>query len=584
MAGELERLLIKLEADTLQMRQAMRDAEKSVDSFDATSGRALDRTAAKFRTSGGQIESSLKAAGAAIAAYVSASKAIEAVGAVGALAREAELAGLSTQRFQELAFAATQAGVSHDKFSEAAKQFANNVSEMRSRTGGFYEFLKDILPTVEKQIRSTNDQSAAFDVVISVMNRLQSAAERTTLANKAFGGAGEDLAYAFKNGASGIRAAADEAKNLGIILDQEAIKSAEGADKKFKELTATLDGLFKKTVVGIVGLYEQLAANTDIVDARTGKSIGTVKSAAEAMRGYADELKNAAEHSEKIAKVDYLSGFAKAAEQLKASGAMNGDALKFGIKIPDFSTEINFEAADKLSAMKRQLLAGDAEYALDLVRMETEQEIEEVRRMYVMHKITAEEFAEARSDAMRISSQKVQKYMDEERDKVKQNMAGIFSAIENGLTDPLRDAFEGNIQSVDKYFANLLKNLALAINQALILKPLMNYAASSFTGTWVADLFAPTSGRAAGGPVLGNTPYVVGEKGPEVFVPQTAGAIVANGGGAGGGGTTVYNIDARNADTGAADRIAAVLAEMERRRPSALESVQSVRKRFPTRI
>jgi hypothetical protein len=37
-----------------------------------------------------------------------------------------------------------------------------------------------------------------------------------------------------------------------------------------------------------------------------------------------------------------------------------------------------------------------------------------------------------------------------------------------------------------------------------------------------------TPGRAAGGPVKANSPYIVGEKGPELFVPKSAGNIVAN--------------------------------------------------------
>jgi hypothetical protein len=43
--------------------------------------------------------------------------------------------------------------------------------------------------------------------------------------------------------------------------------------------------------------------------------------------------------------------------------------------------------------------------------------------------------------------------------------------------------------------------------------------------------------RALGGPVSGNTAYVVGERGPELFVPQGSGTIIPNGGG--GRGTTI---------------------------------------------
>src|SRR5690606_21040519 len=37
--------------------------------------------------------------------------------------------------------------------------------------------------------------------------------------------------------------------------------------------------------------------------------------------------------------------------------------------------------------------------------------------------------------------------------------------------------------------------------------------------------------RASGGPVFPNTAYTVGERGPETFVPNTAGRIVPAGGG-----------------------------------------------------
>ncbi|RYY33151.1 MAG: tail tape measure protein, partial [Sphingomonadales bacterium] len=42
-------------------------------------------------------------------------------------------------------------------------------------------------------------------------------------------------------------------------------------------------------------------------------------------------------------------------------------------------------------------------------------------------------------------------------------------------------------------------------------------------------------GRATGGPVSPMRPYWVGERGPELFVPTSAGQVMANGGGGGGG-------------------------------------------------
>lgn len=45
------------------------------------------------------------------------------------------------------------------------------------------------------------------------------------------------------------------------------------------------------------------------------------------------------------------------------------------------------------------------------------------------------------------------------------------------------------------------------------------------------------TGKAAGGPVAGGTPYMVGENGPELFIPGASGTIVPNGAGGPGGGS-----------------------------------------------
>lgn len=48
-------------------------------------------------------------------------------------------------------------------------------------------------------------------------------------------------------------------------------------------------------------------------------------------------------------------------------------------------------------------------------------------------------------------------------------------------------------------------------------------------GSLTKGLFELFSARAAGGPVAGQTPYLVGERGPELFVPHVAGRIQPHG-------------------------------------------------------
>lgn len=48
--------------------------------------------------------------------------------------------------------------------------------------------------------------------------------------------------------------------------------------------------------------------------------------------------------------------------------------------------------------------------------------------------------------------------------------------------------------------------------------------------------------RASGGPVFGGEAYLVGEQGPELFVPQTSGTVVTNSALRGGGGNQIIQL------------------------------------------
>jgi hypothetical protein len=61
---------------------------------------------------------------------------------------------------------------------------------------------------------------------------------------------------------------------------------------------------------------------------------------------------------------------------------------------------------------------------------------------------------------------------------------------------------------------------------------------SLFTSTSQLQRIAAIPTRASGGPVSAGSPYMVGERGPEMFVPERSGAIVPNGA----GGQTINNI------------------------------------------
>ena len=111
--------------------------------------------------------------------------------------------------------------------------------------------------------------------------------------------------------------------------------------------------------------------------------------------------------------------------------------------------------------------------------------------------------------------------------------AAIGQSISNGIVDALTAAVEGT------------KSLADAASQVLrqVASILLQFGVNTALGG-IPGLSAFFPGRATGGPVTGGKPYMVGEKGPELFVPNSSGNIVPNNK-LGGGANVVVNVDAK---------------------------------------
>jgi len=104
-----------------------------------------------------------------------------------------------------------------------------------------------------------------------------------------------------------------------------------------------------------------------------------------------------------------------------------------------------------------------------------------------------------------------------EKEKVKNLVQGIGGSIESGIVSAIDAAVTG-AQSLQDVLAGVLKDIG---------KMLISFGIRSLlSGVNIGG--TPLVGKAAGGPVAGGTPYVVGEKGPELFVPGASGTIIPN--------------------------------------------------------
>jgi lambda family phage tail tape measure protein len=127
---------------------------------------------------------------------------------------------------------------------------------------------------------------------------------------------------------------------------------------------------------------------------------------------------------------------------------------------------------------------------------------------------------------------------DEKRDST---IAGVKSAMDQieksmdpfnlaqqatlGLFGKINDSIRELVTTGKTSFGDLAKSFGQMILE-MMLKQQVAKAASAATG-WLDALFSNLF-KAEGGPVKGGQPYIVGEKGPELFVPPSAGSIIPN--------------------------------------------------------
>ena len=141
-----------------------------------------------------------------------------------------------------------------------------------------------------------------------------------------------------------------------------------------------------------------------------------------------------------------------------------------------------------------------------------------------------------------------------------------------------QDALRNLFQKTADHFLDMAAQMIAKQIQMKILGIGLNWfagadvrAAATDAGRSVSDMNQIMNGgletviggnRAAGGPVSGGTPYVVGEKGPELFVPNSHGSIVPNH--EMGGANIVVNVDASGSsvqgDAGQAEELGSMLA------------------------
>jgi len=113
----------------------------------------------------------------------------------------------------------------------------------------------------------------------------------------------------------------------------------------------------------------------------------------------------------------------------------------------------------------------------------------------------------------------------------------LLESIKNateGIARDITDIFFDTTKSIGDMFADVFDRIARMAVEKAIVQPFVDLISGAISGLVTGgletiDLSKLPKKRAHGGPVTAGQPYLVGEEGPELFMPRQSGRIVPNG-------------------------------------------------------
>lgn len=151
--------------------------------------------------------------------------------------------GQSTQQLQEFAYASELIDVSVDTLQGSLTKLTNNMQDTMNGTGNAkasFEALGVSVTNADGSMRSAND---VFYETIDALGQVKNETERDAMSMDIFGRSAQDLNPLIIKGSQTLKAYADEAHNVGYVLDDEALSALGAVDDAYQRLQNTQEGV-----------------------------------------------------------------------------------------------------------------------------------------------------------------------------------------------------------------------------------------------------------------------------------------------------------------------------------------------------
>jgi hypothetical protein len=458
----------------------------------------------------------------------------------------------------------------------ALQRFTRRTAEAAAGTGEAKGAIKELGINAQELNRMPLDKRMI--VLADAFEKVESESDRLRLAFKLFDSEGAALVNTLSQGSDGLKEMLGEAKVLGLTMSSSAAKGVEDTVDSLTRLKSLFKGVTDQTVAAFAPAIKTMVVRFTQFLQRSIEAKGGIEAFA---RSLAIDLLNGVK-SALIAFQSLANGFIKVyASSVKIKNEL---ANTFGIGLKDakeykkdldeldekiektknssnMSVENQLKVTDRLMARRKEMLklyqqAQDAEEAETVKPVDwvsgVIQQIDEAISSLKNFEETAVTLPEAIVPALNDIELGFKSWSNSIPDMTT-NIQSLTKKGLDGLTDALTAGITGAANFADAMKA-MSKSVVDSLIKMLVQKYIVDaafgaitsYFGSGGTGSTGSGMtsgggsgmpsFDPRGFVAIGGPVQAGSPYVVGERGPEMFVPNQSGSIIPNdkmGGGAG---------------------------------------------------
>lgn len=181
--------------------------------------------------------------------------------------------GQSTEQLQEFAYASELIDVSVDTLQGSLTKLTNNMQDTMNGTGNAkasFEALGVSVTNANGSMRSAND---VFYETIDALGQVKNETERDAMSMDIFGRSAQDLNPLIIQGSKTLKAYADEAHNMGYVLDDEALSALGAVDDAYQRLQKTQEGVKNQLAVEFAPYLEEFYGDVTTMVKDGGKAI-----------------------------------------------------------------------------------------------------------------------------------------------------------------------------------------------------------------------------------------------------------------------------------------------------------------------